>query len=123
TVPVWGSGDYTTAIAIYAAITTALYRRERTGQGANVGTSLLATGIWATGTLVAGALAEGDRGHGFDRCGHTGGRDSVIPSRAGSAQGGVIESDFAVKSALHPGAAHAYPPPAGKRLRTRSRRR
>ncbi|MGW4907850.1 CoA transferase, partial [Streptomyces sp. NPDC004270] len=59
TVPVWGSGDYTTAIAIYAAITTALYRRERTGQGANVGTSLLATGVWATGTLVAAALADG----------------------------------------------------------------
>ncbi|MCX4579071.1 CoA transferase [Streptomyces sp. NBC_01571] len=59
TVPVWGSGDYTTAIALYAAITTALYRRERTGQGADVGTSLLATGVWATGTLVAGALAGG----------------------------------------------------------------
>ncbi|MFK0279717.1 CaiB/BaiF CoA transferase family protein [Streptomyces sp. NPDC090499] len=59
TVPVWGSGDYTTAITVYAAITTALYRRERTGQGADVGTSLLATGVWATGTLVAGALADG----------------------------------------------------------------
>jgi formyl-CoA transferase len=58
-VPVWGSGDYTSAIAIYAAIVTALYRREQTGQGASVGTSLLATGVWATGTLVAGALAGG----------------------------------------------------------------
>ncbi|MET8786071.1 CoA transferase [Streptomyces sp. NPDC004589] len=59
TVPVWGSGDYMSAIAIYAAIVTALYRREQTGQGASVGTSLLAAGIWATGTLVAGALAGG----------------------------------------------------------------
>ncbi|MGW1005843.1 CaiB/BaiF CoA transferase family protein [Streptomyces sp. NPDC002520] len=59
TVPVWGSGDYGSAIAIYAAIATALYHRERTGQGANVGTSLLAVGTWATGTLVAGALAHG----------------------------------------------------------------
>ncbi|MGW4601723.1 CaiB/BaiF CoA transferase family protein [Streptomyces sp. NPDC004532] len=59
TVPVWGSGDYMSAVAIYAAILTALYRRERTGQGASVGTSLLATGIWATGTLVAAALADG----------------------------------------------------------------
>src|SRR6201994_3765210 len=59
TSPVWGSGDYTTATAIYAAITTALYHRERTGLGANVGTSLLATGVWATGTLVSAALAGG----------------------------------------------------------------
>src|ERR1700761_6219467 len=59
TSPVWGSGDYTTAVAIYAAITTALYHRERTGRGANVGTSLLATGVWATGTLVSAALAGG----------------------------------------------------------------
>jgi crotonobetainyl-CoA:carnitine CoA-transferase CaiB-like acyl-CoA transferase len=57
TSPPWGSGDYTTAVAIYAAITTALYHRERTGHGANVGTSLLATGVWATGTLVSAALA------------------------------------------------------------------
>ena len=57
TSPPWGSGDYTTATAIYAAITTALYHRERTGRGANVGTSLLATGVWATGTLVSAALA------------------------------------------------------------------
>jgi crotonobetainyl-CoA:carnitine CoA-transferase CaiB-like acyl-CoA transferase len=59
TSPVWGSGDYTTATAIYAAITTALYHRERTGEGSNVGTSLLATGVWATGTLVSAALAHG----------------------------------------------------------------
>ena len=60
TSPPWGSGDYTTATAVYAAITTALYHRERTGQGANVGTSLLATGVWATGTLVSAALAGGN---------------------------------------------------------------
>jgi crotonobetainyl-CoA:carnitine CoA-transferase CaiB-like acyl-CoA transferase len=59
TSPPWGSGDYTAATAIYAAITTALYHRERTGRGANVGTSLLATGVWATGTLVSAALAGG----------------------------------------------------------------
>jgi crotonobetainyl-CoA:carnitine CoA-transferase CaiB-like acyl-CoA transferase len=59
TSPPWGSGDYTTATAVYAAITTALYHRERTGRGANVGTSLLATGVWATGTLVSAALAGG----------------------------------------------------------------
>jgi formyl-CoA transferase len=59
TVPVYGSGDYQAAIGIYSAIVTALYHRDRTGHGANVGTSLLAGGVWATGTLVAGALAGG----------------------------------------------------------------
>jgi formyl-CoA transferase len=59
TVSVYGSGDYVTAIGIFAAIVTALYRRERTGTGANVGTSLLAGGVWSAGHLVAGALAGG----------------------------------------------------------------
>lgn len=59
TVPVSGSGDYMAAIGLYSAIVTALYQRERTGAGASVGTSLLAEGVWATGTLVAGALAGG----------------------------------------------------------------
>jgi crotonobetainyl-CoA:carnitine CoA-transferase CaiB-like acyl-CoA transferase len=60
TAPVSGSGDYLTAIALYSAIVTALYRRQRTGEGANVGVSLLAAGVWATGSLVAGALAGGE---------------------------------------------------------------
>ena len=59
TVPVYGSGDFQAAIGIYAAIVTALYRRERTGAGANVGTSLLAEGIWSAASLVSGALANG----------------------------------------------------------------
>ncbi|MFE6548312.1 CaiB/BaiF CoA transferase family protein [Streptomyces sp. NPDC057746] len=59
TVPGLGSGDYTSAVAIYGAIVTALYPRELTGEGTSVGTSLLATGVRATGTLVAGALATG----------------------------------------------------------------
>ena len=59
TVPVPGSGDYATAMGLYGAIVTALYRRERTGKGADVGTSLLAAGVWAAGTFVAGVLAGG----------------------------------------------------------------
>lgn len=59
TVPVEGSGDYATAMGLYSAIVTGLYHRERTGRGTRVGTSLLAAGIWATGTLVSGALAGG----------------------------------------------------------------
>jgi formyl-CoA transferase len=59
TVPIPGSGDYATAVGLYAAIVTALYHRERTGKGTSVGTSLLAGGVWAAGTFVAGALAGG----------------------------------------------------------------
>jgi len=54
--PVSGSGDNATAVAIYAAIATALYRRERTGKGSYVTTSLLATGIWSAGVYIQAAL-------------------------------------------------------------------
>src|SRR6266403_424880 len=40
--PVAGSGDNATAVGLYSAIVTALYRRERTGKGSYVTTSLLA---------------------------------------------------------------------------------
>ena len=60
TLPVQGSGDYSAAMCVYAAIVTGLYRRERTGEGTHVTTSLLAAGTWATATLVAGALAGGE---------------------------------------------------------------
>jgi crotonobetainyl-CoA:carnitine CoA-transferase CaiB-like acyl-CoA transferase len=59
TLPVTGSGDYASAVGLYSAIVTAMYHRERTGQGTSVGTSLLAEGVWSTATLVAGALAGG----------------------------------------------------------------
>ncbi|MBC9034344.1 CoA transferase [Sphingomonas sp. JC676] len=55
--PVSGSGDNATAVSLYAAIATALYRRERTGQGSYVTTSLLASGVWSASVMVGGALA------------------------------------------------------------------
>jgi formyl-CoA transferase len=58
--PVSGSGDNATAVAIYAAIATALYRRERTGKGSYVTTSLLAAGIWSAGVFIQGALCGAD---------------------------------------------------------------
>src|ERR1700742_4520002 len=54
--PVSGSGDNATAVAIYSAIVTALYRRERTGKGSYVTTSLLATGIWSASVFIQAAL-------------------------------------------------------------------
>ena len=44
------------AVSLFAAIVTALYRRERTGKGAFVGSSLVANGIWANGYLAQAAL-------------------------------------------------------------------
>jgi formyl-CoA transferase len=54
--PVGGSGDNATAVGLYSAIVTALYRRERTGQGSYVTTSLLAEGVWAASVAIQGAL-------------------------------------------------------------------
>jgi crotonobetainyl-CoA:carnitine CoA-transferase CaiB-like acyl-CoA transferase len=55
--PVAGSGDNATAVGIYSAIVTALYRRERTGKGSYVTTSLLAEGIWSASVSIQAALA------------------------------------------------------------------
>ncbi len=57
TLPPSGSGDHATAVGLYGAIVTALYRRERTGKGAYVTTSLLAQGIWSGSMYVQAALA------------------------------------------------------------------
>jgi crotonobetainyl-CoA:carnitine CoA-transferase CaiB-like acyl-CoA transferase len=55
--PVAGSGDNATALGLYSAIVTALYRRERTGKGAYVTTSLLAAGVWSAGVSIQAALS------------------------------------------------------------------
>ena len=55
--PVAGSGDNATAVGIYSAIVTALYRRERTGKGTYVTTSLLAAGVWSASVSIQAALA------------------------------------------------------------------
>jgi len=44
--PPGGMGDHPTGMSLYAAIMTALYRRERTGKGGMVATSLMANGAW-----------------------------------------------------------------------------
>lgn len=55
-IPVPGIGDHATAITLYAAIVTGLYRRERTGKGCNVSTSLIANGAWATAAWLQAGL-------------------------------------------------------------------
>ncbi len=56
--PVAGSGDNATAVGLYSAIVTALYRRERTGTGSYVTTSLLAEGVWAASVSIQAALCD-----------------------------------------------------------------
>jgi crotonobetainyl-CoA:carnitine CoA-transferase CaiB-like acyl-CoA transferase len=56
--PVAGSGDNATAVGIYSGIVTALYRRERTGKGSYVTTSLLAEGIWSASVSIQAALCD-----------------------------------------------------------------
>ena len=49
-------GDRATAMTLVAAILMGLRRRDQTGKGGWVGTSLYANGVWANGTTAAGAL-------------------------------------------------------------------
>lgn len=51
-----GMGDHPSAMAMYGAIVTALYQREKTGKGGLVGSSLLANGLWANSCTVQAQL-------------------------------------------------------------------
>jgi crotonobetainyl-CoA:carnitine CoA-transferase CaiB-like acyl-CoA transferase len=58
--PTWpfaGTGDAPSGVGLFAAIVTALYRRERTSKGSYVTTSLLAAGVWSAGVAIQAALA------------------------------------------------------------------
>lgn len=57
-----GMGDHPTAVTLYASILMALMRRERTGKGSKVHTSLLANGLWANTCYVQAALVGADFG-------------------------------------------------------------
>jgi len=51
------AGDHLSAVSLYGAIVSALYRREKTGQGAYVGSSLLANGVWQNAVYIQAALS------------------------------------------------------------------
>ena len=51
-----GMGDHPCAMALYGAIVTALYKRERTGKGSHVSSNLMANGVWANGVLAQARL-------------------------------------------------------------------
>ena len=57
-----GMGDQVTAMSLFGAVMTGLFRRERTGQGCQVSTSLAANGVWANGMALQGVIAGFDLG-------------------------------------------------------------
>lgn len=52
-----GGGDLNTAIALFSAVMTGLYHKQRTGKGTMVSTSLMNCGIWANSSMMQAALA------------------------------------------------------------------
>ncbi len=50
-------GDHPSAMTLYAAVMTALYRRQLTGRGGKVSSSLMANGLWAASSALSGLLA------------------------------------------------------------------
>jgi formyl-CoA transferase len=62
-----GMGDYMSANALYGAIVTALYRREKTGEGGRVGSSLMANGLWSNAVCVQAALDGADTNKRMER--------------------------------------------------------
>ncbi|MCZ6501972.1 MAG: CoA transferase [Gammaproteobacteria bacterium] len=54
-----GMGDHPTAVSLYAGIVTALLKRERSGEGSMVHTSLLANGLWAMSCIAQAGFAGG----------------------------------------------------------------
>jgi crotonobetainyl-CoA:carnitine CoA-transferase CaiB-like acyl-CoA transferase len=51
-----GMGDHPCAMALYSAIVTGLYRREKTGKGSEVKSNLMANGVWSSGVLAQAKL-------------------------------------------------------------------
>jgi crotonobetainyl-CoA:carnitine CoA-transferase CaiB-like acyl-CoA transferase len=65
-------GDHTGAISLLAAVSSGLFRRERSGQGMVVETSLLQTAAWVLSSdLVVARAVEGYNPHAGFRSGHT----------------------------------------------------
>ena len=55
-----GMGDHPTSMSLFGGIMAALYRRQKTGEGAHVHTSLVANGVWSHSMMLQGALVGFD---------------------------------------------------------------
>ncbi len=53
-----GIGDHPTSMSLFASIMLGLYRRERTGKGSLVTTSLMASGAWANACDIQAKLCK-----------------------------------------------------------------
>ena len=62
-----GTGDMGTATALFSAVMTGLFYRERTGKGLEVSTSLMNNGLWANGCLLQAALVGAPPMEKFER--------------------------------------------------------
>jgi len=51
-----GSGDHPTGLSLFGAIMMGLYRRQLTGEGCKVSTSLIATGAWSNACAIQAQL-------------------------------------------------------------------
>ena len=51
-----GMGDHPSAMSLFGAIMMGLYRREKTGEGSHVRSSLLANGCWSNGVYLQAML-------------------------------------------------------------------
>jgi crotonobetainyl-CoA:carnitine CoA-transferase CaiB-like acyl-CoA transferase len=60
TLPAGGVGDHATSMTLYAGILTALIKRQKTGEGSMVSTSLAVCGAWANGLNLQGTFAGVD---------------------------------------------------------------
>ncbi len=52
------SGDRASAMSLVCAIMMALYQREKTGRGTEVGASLIGAGLWSNGVYAQAALVD-----------------------------------------------------------------
>ena len=57
---VGGVGDHASAMSVFGGIMMALYRREKTGEGSFVTSSLAGNGAWSMGMPLQGAIAGYD---------------------------------------------------------------
>ena len=65
--PPGGVGDHSTAMSLFAGIMMALFKREKEGAGSFVETSLIASGCWANGMSLQGAISGYDLGAFLDK--------------------------------------------------------